>query len=257
MRALHWLDPHLPGQPFPPVDEALDEPNGLLAIGGDLSEPRLLRAYQAGIFPWYEPGQPILWWAPDPRAVLRPSHVRIRRSLRKALRNRPYTITLDSAFRAVVDGCGAGNPDRRETWITGEMAAAYARLYDHGHAHSVEVWDREGTLVGGLYGVALGRIFYGESMFSTQRDASKIALVYLARQLQAWGYPLIDCQLPSEHLMSLGAELIPRRWFTPLLDRWTRVAGRPAPWRLDPELDVLAWQPEDAEPHTPQWGPVP
>ncbi|NIR60183.1 MAG: leucyl/phenylalanyl-tRNA--protein transferase [Gammaproteobacteria bacterium] len=237
MSALHWIDPQDEETPFPPVELALREPDGLLAVGGSLSTRRLLAAYRQGIFPWYSEGQPVMWWSPDPRAVLFPDHIRVSRSLRKRLRRGDYEVRCDTAFREVVRSCAAPRPGQDGTWITAAMADAFGRLHRQGYAHSVEV--RQGAaLVGGLYGVAIGRVFFGESMFSRRSDASKVALVHLARQLQAWGFALIDCQVHSEHLASLGAVAIPRRRFTRLLARACYEPGRAAPWRLDPELPV-------------------
>ncbi len=222
---------------FPPVD--LASPEGLLAIGGDLRAERLLAAYRHGIFPWYNAGQPILWWSPDPRAVLFPAKLRIARSLGKTLRRGLFRVTLDERFAEVVRACAGARPKNPEahTWITPEMEEAYGCLHALGYAHSVEVW-RDGELAGGLYGVALGGGFFGESMFSRAADASKIALVYLARQLAAWGFRFIDCQLPSAHLASLGAEELRRRQFLGLLDAALRLPGRPGRWTLDPALRI-------------------
>ncbi|WP_275287025.1 leucyl/phenylalanyl-tRNA--protein transferase [Halomonas elongata] len=213
--------PWLPERPigFPPVDTALDEPGGLLAAGGDLSPAWLLAAYRRGIFPWYSEGQPVLWWSPDPRMILLPGEVRIRRSLAKRLRNGGFRITADTAFDAVVSACAAPRRDHPGTWITDEMHAAYGRLHDLGAAHSVEVW-RDGVLVGGLYGVALGPVFFGESMFSRVADASKIALVALARSMARGGGRLIDCQMHTAHLASLGARDIARAEFIGYLEQW-------------------------------------
>jgi leucyl/phenylalanyl-tRNA--protein transferase len=213
-----WLPRGRADIAFPPVETALHEPNGLLAAGGDLSPERLLSAYRQGIFPWYSEGQPILWWSPDPRAVLFPERLHISRSLRKALRRSPYAITVDQDFAAVIQGCR--EVPRKQgpgTWIVSEMLQAYCRLHDRGHAHSIECWQG-GRLVGGLYGVALGQVFFGESMFSLAPDASKIAFVHLARSGK---YRLIDCQQPSEHLSRLGAECIPRREFTRLVSTYS------------------------------------
>lgn len=204
-----------PPHGFPDVERALQHPNGLLAVGGDLDSGRLLHAYRRGIFPWFSEGQPILWWAPDPRAVLLPDGVRISRSLRKTLRRGPFTLSADVAFAEVIRQCAAPRATGEGTWITPDMIRAYCRLHVLGHARSIEVWQGP-NLVGGLYGVALGRVFFGESMFSRARDASKTALVALARL----GYRLIDCQLPNAHLASLGALKIPRRAFNACLDRW-------------------------------------
>jgi leucyl/phenylalanyl-tRNA--protein transferase len=233
MSPLAWLDPAT--VEFPPVDRALPEPNGLLAVGGDLHPARLLAAYRRGIFPWYGERQPVLWWAPDPRAVLFPSAIRIARSLRKVLKRREFWVTMDRAFEDVVAACAAPRRTGEGTWITREMMDAYVRLHDLGHAHSVECWQG-GDLVGGLYGVGVGRAFSGESMFSRRPDASKIALVSLARHLQRWGYRLIDCQLYSEHLGRMGAVNIPRSDFTALLRACGAESGHPGPWRAEDDL---------------------
>ncbi len=236
MKQIHWLDPMQPQADFPPVGEALANPEGLLAAGGDLSVPRLLRAYRAGIFPWYEPGQPILWWSPDPRAVLFTDRLRITRSLRKTLRNKPYTVSFDRAFREVMLACAEPRYEEGGTWITPEMIEAYCRLHDQGHAHSVEVWNTQGGLIGGLYGVAVGKMFFGESMFTRERDGSKIALAHLVRHLAHWGYPLVDCQQVSAHIMSLGAQTLPRAEFIALLDEYCPQTGKTPPWSVLPEL---------------------
>ena len=205
-----WLGTDLA---FPPVESALAEPNGLLAVGGDLSPRRLLAAYRRGIFPWYSEGDPILWWCPDPRMVLVPGELRVTRSLAKTLRNKTYQVRFDTAFDDVMRGCAAPRPDQPGTWITAEMRAAYGRLHELGYAHWVETWI-DGRLAGGLYGVAIGRVFFGESMFTRVRDASKIAFVHLVRRLEREDYRLIDCQMHTEHLASLGAREIPRREFS-------------------------------------------
>lgn len=234
-----WLEPDSPATAFPDVELALDEPDGLLAIGGDLSRPRLLEAYRRGIFPWYSDDQPILWWAPDPRLVLAPSGIHISRSLAKALRRNKFTLTMDRAFNEVIQACAEPRPDQSGTWITAEMMTAYADLHAGGYAHSVECWYR-GRLAGGLYGVSLGRVFFGESMFSREADASKVALVYLARQLVRWEFPLIDCQVRTGHLESLGAFPIARSEFTRILARETAQAPPPLPtWRFDQDLVIL------------------
>jgi len=198
--------------PFPPLATAQREPNGLLAVGGDLSPRRLLDAYRRGIFPWYSEGDPILWWSPDPRMVLYPAELRVTRSLAKTLRNRAHELRFDTAFDAVMRGCAAPRPGQGGTWIGPEMRAAYRKLHDLGYAHSAETWIA-GELAGGLYGVAIGGAFFGESMFSRARDASKIALVGLVRRLAAEGFGLIDCQMHTTHLESLGAREIPRAEF--------------------------------------------
>ncbi len=229
--APYWLDPE-DKTTFPDVNEALLEPDGLLAIGGDLSVERLLAAYRHGIFPWYSDGQPILWWAPNPRAVLFLNEIKISRSLRKSLRRNDYIIKLDCNFKQVIKACSTPRSDGLGTWITDEMMHAYIDLHNNGYAHCVEVW-RENELIGGLYGVASGHVYFGESMFSKQTDASKIALVFLTRQLQKWGYGLIDCQIYTEHLESLGARLIPRSDFTSLLDDLCGPPGNPGIWQFE------------------------
>ena len=216
---LYLLDPDHPDAPFPPVEQAEKEPNGLLAVGGDLSPERLLNAYRSGIFPWFSDDQPILWWSPDPRTVLYPERLIISRSLRKTLRNKPFRITFDQSFQGVLDACSQPRGTENGTWITQQMIDAYACLYQLGHAHSVEVWLGD-ALVGGLYGVAIGQVFFGESMFSRERDASKCALVHLVRQLMEWEFGMIDCQVYSGHLISLGAEEISRTLFCENLRRW-------------------------------------
>lgn len=208
-----WISEDSPPGTFPDIESALIEPNGLLAIGGDLRPERLLCAYRRGIFPWYSDGQPILWWSPDPRAVLFPDRLRISRSLRKFIKRHPFEISLDRDFLGVVRGCAAPRRDQDGTWITSAMASAFSRLHALGHAHSVECW-RDGALVGGLYGVAMGRVFFGESMFSAESNASKIALAHLCRL----GFELVDCQIPNAHLMRLGSEMIDRRDFSAMLD---------------------------------------
>lgn len=209
---LHWLDPRQPAQPFPDAAQALADPNGLLAIGGDLSPVRLLNAYRAGIFPWFNPDEPILWWSPDPRCVFVPDQLHVSRSLAKRMRQCDYAVSFDRAFAATLEACAGPRRAGRGTWLGPEMREAYLALHQSGAAHSVEVW-REGALIGGLYGVSLGRIFFGESMFSHATDASKLALVHLAQQLGDWGFPLIDCQVASPHLLTLGAVTLPRAEF--------------------------------------------
>jgi len=227
-----WLGPR---DPFPPVAAALRAPNGLLAAGADLSPDRLLDAYARGIFPWSSEDEPLLWWSPDPRMVLWLSELHISRSLRRRIRSGAYRVTLDRAFRDVMAGCADPRPDQDGTWITPWMLDAYVRLADLGHAHSVEVWAGT-TLVGGLYGVALGRMFFGESMFSRQPDTSKVALVTLVRQLERWGFELVDCQMSTAHLASLGAREIPRAEFLRHVERLVKRPGVPAPWVLDADL---------------------
>lgn len=209
---LPWIPASAPPDTFPPTRAALRHPNGLLAAGGDLSPDRLVCAYERGIFPWYNPGEPVLWWTPDPRNILLPDEFRRSRSLGKRLRRGDYQVRHNSAFAAVVAGCAAPRRDSGGTWIDKDMEAAYARLHRLGVAHSVEAW-REEHLVGGLYGLALGGVFFGESMFSQATDASKVALAWLCQQ----GFELIDCQLPNPHLSSLGARTVSRDEFEHLL----------------------------------------
>ncbi len=219
-KTVTWLTPNGDHEWFPPLEQALDEPEGLLAAGGDLSTPRLLAAYRRGIFPWYSAGQPVLWWAPDPREVLVPAEFRCSRSLSKTLRNRGFEVTFDRDFAAVVAACAGRREHSAGTWITAEMHAAYCELQARGYAHSVEV-RLNGELVGGLYGVLLGRVFFGESMFSRERDASKVALARLVERGVVAGLQLIDCQLPTPHLRSLGSRPMPRAEFSALVARYT------------------------------------
>jgi len=223
------------GDPFPPVERALRDPNGLLAAGGDLSTERLLDAYARGIFPWFGDEDPLLWWSPDPRMVLLTGELHVSRSLRRVIRSGRYTVTLDTAFEDVMAGCAEPRADHDGTWITSAMKDAYSRLATLGHAHSVEVWSA-GELAGGLYGVALGRMFFGESMFSRRRDGSKVALAYLVRQLERWGFEMVDCQMSTGHLASLGARDIPRAVFLERLRRLVRLPPVPGPWILDADL---------------------
>lgn len=201
---------------FPSTEFALEDPNGLLAVGGDLSCPRLIEAYRHGIFPWYEDGQPLLWWSPNPRMVLFPDRVHCSSSLRKHLRKSKWHVVIDRNFSGVMEHCSALRARSQGTWITEQMKQAYASLHELGIAHSIEVYD-EHRLIGGLYGVALGGVFYGESMFSRESNASKVALLYLARFLDQEGFALIDCQVASSHLFTLGAEEISRSKFEAIL----------------------------------------
>lgn len=201
---------------FPPLETALREPNGLLAAGGDLSPERLLAAYRHGCFPWYQDGQPLLWWSPDPRTVLYPNELHVSRSLRKRMRQGDFQVTLDRAFNDVIQGCAGPRSYADGTWITTPMQQAYIQLHEMGVAHSVEVWQ-DGQLVGGLYGLAIGRLFFGESMFSRATDASKVGFVTLVERLRAWNFTLIDCQMPTQHLESFGARSIPREAFAAAL----------------------------------------
>ena len=214
MPSLVWLEDD--DLEFPPLEQALTEPDGLLAAGGSLTVETLLRAYRSGIFPWYSQGQPVLWWSPDPRCVLFPEKLKISRSFRKTLNKHLYTIRQDSAFREVMLHCAAPRKGDAGTWITHEMLEAYCRMHELGYAHSIECWDEDG-LVGGLYGMSLGEVFFGESMFSIKPDTSKIALEYLCNTIKP---SLIDVQVYSEHMESMGAELIPRTKFIQYLDRY-------------------------------------
>lgn len=218
MRHIEWLEDD-PAAPFPPIDQALLDPDGLLAVGGDLSPQRLLNAYQHGIFPWYSEGEPILWWSPDPRCVLFPEKLKISRSLQKTLRKQLFELRMDTAFEAVMRACAESRPNQQGTWITDQMFQAYVRMHQLGFAHSVECWQ-DGQLVGGLYGMTIGKVFFGESMFSRKSDASKVALVYLCEYLIEHGFKLIDSQVHTQHLESLGAELIPRSQFAELLKQY-------------------------------------
>lgn len=197
---------------FPPIETACIEPDGLLAAGGDLSCARLLTAYAEGIFPWFDGDQPILWWSPSERMVLFPEALKVSRSLQKTLRNRDYCVRIDSSFRSVIEACAAPRNGESETWIIPQMVEAYCALHQAGYAHSFEVWE-EGNLTGGLYGVSVGKMFWGESMFTRRRDASKIAFVYMARYLASAGMRIIDCQFYTSHLASMGAQLIDRKTF--------------------------------------------
>jgi leucyl/phenylalanyl-tRNA--protein transferase len=226
VRTITWLSPHDAPEWFPPAEQALEEPAGLLAAGGDLSPERLIAAYRRGIFPWYSPGQPVLWWSPDPRAVLFPEEFRVSRSLAKTLRNGGFSAATDGDFAGVIDGCAAPRAASPGTWITSEMRAAYLELHRLHFAHSVEI-RRDGELVGGLYGVRLGSVFFGESMFSRARDASKAALARLVEMCRREGIVVIDCQLPSRHLESLGARSIPRAQFQALLREHAAPAAAP------------------------------
>jgi len=225
-----WLHPTTP---FPPLERALTEPNGLLAAGGDLSLPRMLEAYRHGIFPWFNPGEPILWWSPDPRMVLFPDEFKISRSLKKRLLCADYKVRVDTAFTRVMRECAAPRGEGGGTWINEPMIAAYGALHEAGYAHSFETWmdgeDGE-ELVGGLYGVAVGRAFFGESMFTRKTDASKIALAYLVAHLEQHDFGVIDCQMKTAHLASLGARAIPRGEFSRQLDKLTALPGLPGPW---------------------------
>jgi leucyl/phenylalanyl-tRNA--protein transferase len=224
------LDPNNPGQSFPPLSNALLAPDGLLAVGGCLSKSRLLNAYRQGIFPWNSPDEPILWWSPNPRLVLFPDKLVISRSLGKILRKQKFTITVDQAFAEVIEACSKPRKEELGTWITEGIFQAYHDLHKSGYAHSAEAW-LNGELVGGLYGVAIGRVFFGESMFYSETDASKVAFVNMVGQLKRWGYQVIDCQVSTRHLMNFGAEEVARDDFVKLLDRYCDEFPSPLAWR--------------------------
>ena len=221
--------------PFPPLTQALHSPNGLLAAGGSLSATRLLDAYRRGIFPWFNAGEPVLWWSPDPRMVLIPGKFKISRSLHKTLQRKNYELRTDFAFEQVMHACAAPRGAQAGTWIHEDMITAYIELHQMGIAHSVEIW-MSGNLVGGLYGVSIGRMFFGESMFSRVTDTSKIALAHLATQLQRWHYGLIDCQMHTPHLASLGAHEIPRAEFILRLQELIHYPQAIGTWQFDPEI---------------------
>lgn len=227
---LTLLDPNNPNQGFPSVSNALSVPDGLLAVGGCLSKSRLLDAYRHGIFPWNSPDEPLLWWSPDPRLVLFPEKLLISKSLSKTLKKRIFDVTVDKAFSRVVSACADPRKEAAGTWITDGIFKAYRELHESGYAHSAEAW-LSGELVGGLYGVAIGRVFFGESMFYTKSDASKVAFATLVERLRAWGYQLIDCQVSTKHLMSFGAEEIPRIDFARLLAQYCDEMPDPTAWR--------------------------
>jgi len=231
---LAWLGDEVA---FPPVERALKDPNGLLAAGGDLSIERLLAAYRSGIFPWFSGGEPILWWSPDPRMVLYCEELKVPRSLAKSARNKGYRVSVDTSFAEVLRGCAAPRRGEPGTWLGAAMQKAYLRLHRDGHAHSFETW-RGDDLVGGLYGVALGRMFYGESMFSRETDASKVALLGLVAELRARGFPLIDCQMRTPLLGSLGAREIPRRVFMRELAGLVNYAQPMEKWTLTTQEDA-------------------
>ncbi|MGB1310394.1 MAG: leucyl/phenylalanyl-tRNA--protein transferase [Leucothrix sp.] len=227
-------------EPFPPPEMAWQEPNGLIAIGGDLSTRRLINAYQSGIFPWFNEGEPIYWWNPDPRSVLFPEAIRLSRSLRKSIRNKGYKIAFDRNFKKVIESCAEPRAYSEGTWISPQMQQAYCNLHQLGIAHSVEVYNINDELVGGLYGISSGGVFSGESMFSNERDTSKIAFVALAWYAQHVGYSLIDCQIENPHLLSLGAVNIPRQDYLKILKSSPAVN---AEWVFDQSFDLSKWVP--------------
>jgi leucyl/phenylalanyl-tRNA--protein transferase len=226
---LVWLTPQDAADNFPHVDSALREPDGLLAAGGDLSQERLLAAYRSGIFPWYEEGQPILWWSPDPRCVLRPSEFHISRRLRQYARQSTFTLSCNQAFDEVILACAGARKSQQGTWITADLKTAFERLHVDGWAHSVEIWD-QGELVGGVYGIAIGRVFFGESMFSRRDNASKFALLGLCQILAQNNFELLDCQVLSQHLVTLGARVISRSEFSEILCSFCATGEQFANW---------------------------
>jgi leucyl/phenylalanyl-tRNA--protein transferase len=230
-----------PAAPFPPLSAALDEPNGLLAMGGDLHPARLLAAYRHGVFPWFSDGQPILWWSPDPRVVFDTARFRLPRKLRARLADSPWRVRADTAFAAVIDACATSpRPGQDGTWIGPAMREAYVALHRLGHAHSVEVFDGD-ALVGGIYGVAIGRMFFGESMFSARSGGSRIALAALCRLLAGWDWPLVDAQVDNPHLRLLGARLLPRDAFAHSLAALVDLPGSTGPWSEAVGDRPVAW----------------
>lgn len=237
MISIPWLSPA--DNLFPPPETALDNPNGLLAAGGDLSPERILVAYRHGIFPWFNPGDPILWWSPNPRTVIYPNQFHISKSLRKALKKGIYYVTFDNCFEDVMRACAAPRTYADGTWIDEDIIAGYTELHRRGYAHSVEVWQ-ENQLVGGLYGMALGKVFFGESMFSRASNASKFGFAYLVRQLSQWNFELIDCQIANDHLFTLGAVEIPREEFQKIL---VKFAHKPSVYSLSwSTLPLPPWE---------------
>ncbi len=227
---LTLLDSTNPKELFPPLKTALTDPNGLLAVGGCLSTTRLMNAYKQGIFPWFNPDEPILWWSPNPRLILTPTELKLSRSLAKTIRQQRFQLTVDKAFSEVIEACSATRHYIEGTWISEEMKQAYNQLHLQGIAHSAEAWQ-EGKLVGGLYGVALGQVFFGESMFYRQTDASKVVFAQLVKQLHLWGYQLIDCQVHSDHLSSLGAYEINRDDFMKKVTNYRLKSPSPSAWK--------------------------
>jgi leucyl/phenylalanyl-tRNA--protein transferase len=236
MHNLPWLEAN--SIDFPSVSTALSDPNGLLAAGGALTPRSLIKAYSLGIFPWFEEDQPILWWSPSPRLVLYPNELHVSKSLNKILKRQPFRVTTNQCFHRVMQACAEPRLNQEGTWITDDMLDAYQQLHERGFAHSVEVWDGE-TLVGGLYGIAMGNIFFGESMFSRQSNASKIGFVTMVSALQKQGYSLIDCQVHSEHLSSLGAREIPRSIFCDELKRQIKPSNQPVNWINNEDLQLF------------------
>ncbi len=241
----YWLEPY--PVIFPPTKLALTDPDGLLAIGGDLTSEWLIAAYRKGIFPWFNENEPILWWTPNPRSVLFIKDLIVRKSLKKTLRKKKFTVTLDTAFTDVMKNCAKiSRPDQDGTWISEEMLNAYQNLHNDGYAHSVEVWQKN-ELVGGLYGIAIGKMFFGESMFAKTSDASKVALVALCEQLKEWGFEVIDTQVETSHLKSLGARLVNRAKFEYLLEKNTLKPFPPKKWQLNNHWDYRYLSPKSCK----------
>ena len=238
---LPWLDPHNEHAPFPHADDALENPDGLVAAGGDLSPTRILRAYHQGLFPWYEEDQPILWWSPNPRGILYPQSYIAHKSLLRTLKRNNWHITHDESFHEVMTACAEPRGYARGTWITQEMIRAYTELHQLSYAHSVEVRDESKHIIGGIYGISIGTIFFGESMFSRITDSSKIALLFLSAYLDTWGYKVIDTQLPSKHLASLGGIEISREKYLSLLSQHTQEQVHENAWQNDFELNIFDW----------------
>ena len=224
------LDPNNPHELFPSLKTALTDPNGLLAADGCLSTTRLINAYKQGVFPWFNPGEPILWWSPNPRLILTPQKLKISRSLAKTIRQQRFKLTVDKAFVDVIDACARMREYTQGTWISEEMKQAYIQLHHQGIAHSAEAW-LDDKLVGGLYGVAIGQVFFGESMFHIQRDASKVVFTQLVKKLHLWGYQLIDCQVHSDHLATFGAYEINREYFMEKLNTYCYKSPMPSAWK--------------------------
>lgn len=238
---LPWLDANNQDAPFPPAESALKDPEGLVAAGGDLKPTRLLRAYHEGLFPWYEEDQPILWWSPNPRGVLYPRDFIAHKSLLRTIKNNHWKVSYDKSFLDVMKACAEPRNNSRGTWITNNMIEAYVHLHELNHAHSLEVSNEAGELIGGVYGISIGTIFFGESMFSRETDASKVALLYLSAYLDTWGYDIIDTQLPSAHLTTLGGSEMNRDKYLSLLSKFTTQSSNGNAWQAQPEIDILSW----------------
>ncbi|MFK7794495.1 MAG: leucyl/phenylalanyl-tRNA--protein transferase [Gammaproteobacteria bacterium] len=237
---LPWLDSNNSESPFPPAESALKDPEGLVAAGGDLKPDRILRAYHEGLFPWYEEDQPILWWSPNPRGVLYPKDFIAHKSLLRTIKKNRWQISYDQSFLEVMKACAEPRNNSRGTWITDDMVEAYVNLHRLNHAHSLEVCDEAGELIGGVYGISIGTIFFGESMFSRVNNASKVALLYLSAYLDSWGYNIIDTQLPSAHLKSLGGSEITRDRYLSLLPIFTSQSCASTAWQ-SANIDIYHW----------------